>query len=353
MTERRRASIHDVAAAAGVSAATVSKVLRGDRTVRAENAQAVHRTVVELGYRLDPLAAGLRSETRRIVGLIVPDLRADFFAEIVCRIELLCEAEGYSLTIASSHEDEAREAHLVRRMRDWRVAGTILAPVRSERGAGAKALEEDAMTAVLLDRVRPHAVFDTVSSDNAAASVDIAHRLAAAGHRHVALFGLSDVSLNIRLRIEAFVDAAEPLGLRVDTLSGEANADEARARLAAYFDRTLPDAVFALFPAGTLEVLSELRRRDLVPPKDIALVGFDDAAWMPVTHPSVTAVVQPVASLAETAFARLLARIDGDDGAPVAERAPCSIAARQSCPLPHAGPPVRPATPANQEEIWP
>lgn len=334
MTARRRASIHDVAAAAGVSAATVSKVLRSDASVRPENVRSVRQAVAELGYRMDPLAAGLRSGTRRILGLIVPDLRADFFAEIVSRVELLVEAEGWSLTIASSHEDEGREAQLVRRMRDWRVAGTLLAPVRSDRGAGARVLARCGMTAVLIDRVHPSDAFDTVSSDNVAASAEVARRLAAAGHRHVALFGLSDVSVNIRLRIEAFAAAAARHGLRVDTLSGEADPEEARARLGSYLDRTRPDVVFGLFPGGTLEVLSELRRRGLNAPRDVALISFDDAPWMPVAHPSVTAVVQPVAALAETAFARLIARIGGEGGPPRALRTPCHIAARQSCPLP-------------------
>ncbi len=79
----RRATIHDVAALAGVSAATASKVLRGVRTVRAENAEAVHRAVSELGYRADPLAAGLRHEQRRIIGAVVPDLESGFFGALI------------------------------------------------------------------------------------------------------------------------------------------------------------------------------------------------------------------------------------------------------------------------------
>lgn len=352
MTSRSRASIHDVARAAGVSAATVSKVLRGNVSVRDANAKAVQRAVADLGYRMDPLAAGLRSERRRILGLIVPDLRAEFFAEIVVRVELLAEAAGYSLTIATSHEDEAREAKLVRRMRDWRVAGTLLAPVRSARGDGAQALEAAGMTVVLVDRVQPHPLFDTVSADNAAASTAIARRLAAAGHAHVALFALSNVSRTIRTRIEAFVVEADKLGLTVDVLAGEADRAEARARLAAYLDDARPTAIFALFPTGTLEVLSELRRRGLRAPADIALVGFDDVGWMEVAFPSISAVVQPVARIAETAFARVMARIDGEDGPARTILAPCSIIARQSCALPEAAETSPTRSTADMEENW-
>lgn len=331
-TEPKRASIHDVARAAGVSAATVSKVLRGVSTVKSANAERVRSAVDALGYQMDPLAAGLRQSRRRILGLIVPDLESEFFGRIAARVELLAEEAGYSLSIASSHEDEEREVRLVERMHVLKVAGTLLAPVRSERGAGVQRMKALSMTGALVDRVISDDVYDTVGVDNAGASAEVARLLAQKGHRHVLLVGLNEVSRNVRARASAFTREAKAVAanMHVDTLMIDERLDSSRSVLADYLDHHRPTAVFSLFQKGTLLALSEFRRRGIRCPQDVSLVGFDDAEWMRVTYPSVTAVVQPIDRLADIAFARLLARVEGQTGASVSQLEPCALTLRES-----------------------
>jgi len=327
-----RASIHDVASRAGVSAATVSKVLRGVTSVKSANAERVRVAVAELSYRMDPLASDLRRAKRHIIGLVVPDLESEFFGRLTARLEILAEEAGHSLVITSSHESEARERRLVERLYDWRVAGTILAPVRSERGAGACAMKDMGMTGVLIDRVVANESFDAITADNARASAHVAHRLAETGHRHVLLLGLSEVSKNVRTRISAFKGAVASCcpEMAVDVLLAGGPADDLRGLLAGYLDENRPTAVFSLFQKGTLTVLAEFRRRGIRCPQDISLVGFDDAAWMQTTYPSVTAVVQPIRQIAEQAFVRLLTRINGNDGYTVCQLARCDYQERES-----------------------
>lgn len=328
----KRASIHDVARAAGVSAATVSKVLRGVSTVKVANVERVRAAVDAMGYRMDPLAAGLRQTKRRIIGLVVPDLESEFFGRVAARLELLAEDAGYSLSIVSSHESEEREERLVERMHDWRVAGTILAPVRSERGAGTQLMKSLSMTGALVDRVVSDEMYDTVAVDNAGASAKVARLLVEKGHRHVALIGLNEVSRNVRARANAFRQEAQAIcpNMRVDVLMIDERTDNSRATLANYLDANHPSVVFSLFQKGTLIALSEFRRRGLRCPQDVSLIGFDDADWMQVTYPSVSAVVQPIDRLADHAFHRLLARIEGQDGASVCHLEPCSLQLRES-----------------------
>src|SRR3954453_8613656 len=107
--KQRRPSIHDVASHAGVSAATVSKVMQGVTTVRPENAQRVVDAIQLLGYRVDPLASDLRRAKRRIIGAIVPEFESEFFGSMVTQLERLAEQRGYALIAASSRESEARE----------------------------------------------------------------------------------------------------------------------------------------------------------------------------------------------------------------------------------------------------
>lgn len=347
----KRASIHDVARSAGVSAATVSKVLRGVNTVKAANAQKVHAAVEAMGYKMDPLAAGLRQTTRKIIGLIVPDLESEFFGKIAARLEILAEDAGYSLSIVSSHESEAREERLVERMHVWRVAGTILAPVRSERGAGTLLMKSLSMTGALIDRVVSDDIYDTVAVDNAGASAKVARLLAEKGHRHVTLIGLNEVSRNVRTRASAFKQEAQIIcpDMRVDVLMIDEREDNFRAHLSDYLDANHPSVVFSLFQKGTLIALSEFRRRGLRCPQDVSLVGFDDTEWMQVTYPAVSAVVQPISKLADHAFHRLLARIegqrDGTNSASICHLEPCSLQLRESLVE------VPPVLPAEQPHV--
>lgn len=334
----RRATIHDVARRAGVSAATVSKVLRGNTTVQAENVARVQDAVRGLGYRVDPLAAGLRHEQRRIIGAIVPDLESSFFGALVTGLERAAEAAGYDMIVASSRENEAREAELATRMNDWRVAGTVLVPVRSERGLGAAMLRELGTHAVLVDRVAADDHFDTVTADNEEAAAAVADFLVARGHTHMLLHAATHVSKAVRLRVEGFTAraAARAPRARIDTLISDGDRPTQQRAIRDYFDardrRDWPTAVFSLSQHSTLLVLSELRRRELRIPGEIALVGFDDADWMQTTWPSITAVAQPVTAIAIRALETLLERVDAADArAPVHHLEACMLRVRQSC----------------------
>ena len=333
----RRATIHDVARVAKVSAATVSKVLRGVTSVKAENAGRVREAIRELGYRPDPLASGLRNEKRRIIGAVVPDLESPFFGALVTGLERAFEDAGYHMIVASSRESETREADLVMRMNDWRVSGMVLAPVRSQHGSGAGKLRDLDMQAVLVDRASADDHFDTVTADNYAASAAVADFLVDADHRHILLHGATQISKAVRTRLDGFTERARQLqpDIRIDTLLSDDHLEIQRHILEEYFDARdgdrLPSAVFSLSQHSTLLVLSELRRRAVHVPDEIALIGFDDVEWMHTTWPSITAVAQPVEAMAEAAVAALLARIEGrNSGFPVQHLEACSMLVRQS-----------------------
>ncbi len=346
--KQKRATIHDVARAASVSAATVSKVLRGVKTVREDNAGRVREAVAALDYRMDPVASGLRGEQRRIIGAVVPDLESAFFGRLVTGLERAAEAAGYHMIVASSREREAREADLIQRMNDWRVAGCVLVPVRSERGLGARALRDLDMQAVLVDRVSADDAFDTVSADNHTASAAVADLLVRLGHRHVLLHGATEISKAIRTRLAGFRARAQALdpGMRIDELLSDEPLESQRPAIRDYFaaheGSNRPTAVFSLSQHSTLLVLSEIRRMGLDVPEDIALVGFDDADWMQTTWPSITAVAQPVAAIAERALGTLLARVEGEStGFPVQYLEPCTMLVRQSAGQTEEVPPRR------------
>ncbi|WP_192259476.1 LacI family DNA-binding transcriptional regulator [Mesorhizobium caraganae] len=339
--QQRRASIHDVASRAGVSAATVSKVMAGVTTVKPENAQRVFDAVEQLGYRIDPLASDMRRAKRRIIGAIMPEFESEFFGQMVTQLESLAERRGYTLVAASSRESEAREKEILARMHDWRVAGVVLAPVRNEHGPAADFMKANGMTGVLIDRVLSDDAFDTVSADSAAASAEVARELIAKGHRHILLVGLGEQAATMRARLDGFRTTALKLApdVRIDVVLAEADVEPLRAQLREYFAKgERPTAVYSLFLKGTLVALSEFRRRGWHCPNDISLVGFDDAEWMQVTWPAIAAVVQPVRQIAAEAMDVLFRRIEGEGGPPMARLEPCKVLMRESVGSPGSGP---------------
>ncbi|MDX8497777.1 LacI family DNA-binding transcriptional regulator [Mesorhizobium sp. VK4C] len=345
---QRRPSIHDVASHAGVSAATVSKVLAGVTTVKPENAQRVLDAVELLGYRVDPLASDMRRAKRRIIGAIMPEFESEFFGQMVSELEGLAEQRGYTLVAASSRESEAREKEILARMHDWRVAGVVLAPVRNEHGPAAGFMKANGMTGVLIDRVLADDAFDTVSADSAAASAEVARALVGEGHRHILVVGLGQQAATVRARLEGFRNTALELApdMRIDVVLCESDVEPLRTLLRDYFSKReagndRPTAVYSLFLKGTLVALSEFRRRGWHCPNDISLVGFDDAEWMQVTWPAIAAVVQPVREIASNAMEVLFRRIEGEGGPPTARLEPCKVLMRESVgspgSVPHSG----------------
>lgn len=345
---RRRPSIHDVASRAGVSAATVSKVMQGVSTVRPDNVQRVFDAVEFLGYRVDPLASDLRRAKRRIVGAIVPEFESEFFGSMITQLERLAEQRGYALVAASSRESEAREKEILSRMHDWRVSGVVLAPVRNEQGPAAAYMKANGMTGVVIDRVLADGSFDTVSADSAAASAEVARALVGLGHRHMLVIGLGEQAATVHARLEGFRNAASALApeVRIDVILSDSDVDPLRTALRDYFAKgERPTAVYSLFLKGTLVALSEFRRQGWHCPDDISLVGFDDAEWMQVTWPAIAAVVQPVRQIAVQAMDVLFRKIGGEEAPPRARFEPCKVLMRESVGSPGriSGGPGRPA----------
>lgn len=338
--QQRRPSIHDVASHAGVSAATVSKVMQGVATVRPENVQRVYDAVETLGYRVDPLASDLRRAKRRIIGAIVPEFESEFFGSMITQLERLAEQRGYALVAASSRESEVREREILSRMHDWRVSGVVLAPVRNEHGPAAGFMKQNGMTGVLIDRVLSDDAFDTVSADSAAASAEVARALIDKGHRHILVVGLGSQAATVKARLDGFRMTARELDpdVRIDVILSESDVDPLRTSIRDYFAKgERPTAVYSLFLKGTLVALSEFRRRGWHCPDDISLVGFDDAEWMQVTWPAIAAVVQPVRQIATGAMDVLFGRIEGGHGPAQARLEPCKFLMRESVGLPSSG----------------
>jgi LacI family transcriptional regulator len=199
-----RPSMYSVAAYAGVSIATVSKVMQGVTTVRKENVIAVQNAIEALGYRINPLGAELRRGQRKLVGVIVSDFENAESAGLLAAIERDVEDRGFTVLAASSRQSEAREIELVGRMQDWRVAGMII-----ESAANRK-------KAALLLKDGPPVVFianSTVAGDFDVVLEDVATALASAARKNDG--ALQGVFITAKSRVPAVEKALKTAGVRL------------------------------------------------------------------------------------------------------------------------------------------
>ncbi len=323
-------SIRTVAARAGVSTATVSNVLNARRSVGPELVARVHAAVAELGYIADLGASRLRSRRSRVAGLVVPDIANPFFGSLAAVIEAAARRDRYDLLIVSSDDDPEQEAARLRALLTWRPAGLIVVPcdgTLTARGVARSA----GVPLVAVDRSPADPSLDVVAVDNRAAAAAVAHHLIATGRRHIVAAGSRASIANVAERCAAAREAAEAVGATLEVLEvGFTLADSHAALARRLAAPPLPDALFTLNNVATLAALGALHAAGLRVPDDLALVGFDDAEWMHVASPPITAVRQPVEAMGQAAWARLQARIGGDAAPAQALRLPCTLEIRAS-----------------------
>ena len=181
---RGAVTITEVARAAGVSTATVSRVLNSHAQVDPRLAEAVRRSVKELNYRPSRVARSLRTKQSRVWALIISDVRNPFFTDMVRGVEDIAYSAGYSLVLCNAEEDAAKEASYLDLAVAENVGGVILTPVGSATNLGA--LADLGVPVVLADRSLSPPIVDSVTVNDAAGAQAAVNHLTAGGYRRIA-----------------------------------------------------------------------------------------------------------------------------------------------------------------------
>ncbi|MDW4573927.1 LacI family DNA-binding transcriptional regulator [Microbacterium sp. M3] len=313
----RRARVSDVAAAAGVSATTVSHALSGARAVNAETRDRILAVARELGYVPDRVASGLRRRRTGIVGLIGDDVAATPFAGRIIEGARRAGLErDVLLMVAESGGDAAAESDLVARFLAQRVDGLLIARMYHQRVA--RPDMPDDVPVVLVDAApQPGWEVDAVVPDEAQIAALACERLTRDGHRDIAYVGTTDESRAARGRLigvrSALGDAGIALGGgRLDFCASEAaGGREAGGRL---LDQPVPPtAVICFNDQIAMGVMQAASRRGISVPAGLSVVGIDDLR--PVADaldPGLTTVALPHEAMGRWGMTRLLDRIDGN-----------------------------------------
>jgi LacI family transcriptional regulator len=304
----------DVARAVGVSKSSVSRALNGVPSgVTADVAERVLRAVDELGYVPNAIAASLKNQRTKTVGLILPDLGNPFFALVAAGIEAVISDAGYTLLIANTANDHDREPALTRTLLERQVDALLIAST-GPSGAHLRLAMDRGVHVVLLDSHPRRLTTDCVMVDNRRGGADAMGHLLALGHTDIGVItGLLANDSSASERLAGAKRALAGTGVKLQPercISGDyemASAEEgARALLAA---SNRPTALFVTNNLMTLGALRAIAQLGLSVPDDLSLVGFDDMDWYPVANPPITAVAQPAYEIGVRAAERLLLRI--------------------------------------------
>lgn len=304
------ASIKDVADVAGVSTATVSRVLTNKPHIRPELRARVQAAVAQLNYRPNLVARNLRSNRSNTIGLIVSDIRNPFFTAISRAVEDAAYERGFNVLLCNTDEDPHKEAMYLNVMRDENVAGIIFSPTR-QTVARFGDLQLNVPT-VLVDRALKRGDVDAVLLDNVVAAYTLTRHVLAQSYTRIgALF--SDTITTGPERQRGYEEALRDHGFApVADLVKHVPPRIETGRSATLELLALPvppDAIIAsnsLLAAGALQAIHQ---RVLRVPDDVALVGFDDTTWASLVQPQMTVLAQPTDEIGRTATALLLERI--------------------------------------------
>ncbi len=318
---RRRVTMKDVAARAGVSRATVSLVVRDSPQIPLATKSRVRRVMEQIGYVYDHRAAVMRSDRTMTMGLVATDVRNPYFAELTMALQTRLQESGFALITGYSLDEQEREERLLEVMVQRHVDGVFVIP--------SKTTTSDALNRWLLTSGTPHVlivrpiqdhVADYVAADNMRAAVLLGDHLAAEACATVAFLGGPPQSTVRSERERGLTQSLSAHGIRFDrALSIASTADRsggvgALSQLLA--DSPLPDAIACYNDVVAFGVMEELRRRGFEPGVDVAVGSFDDLYEAELNQPPLTSVATFPARVGHEAARILIERLDDPDAAP-------------------------------------
>ena len=325
--------MREVAALAGVSVKTVSRVVNREPGVSPAVMARVLASVDRLDYRHNLTASSLRRNDGKsaTIGLVLEDVANPFSSTLHRAIENVARERGVLVLAGSSDEDETRERMLVSAFASRRVDGLVLVPaghdhsyLLSERNSGT--------AMVFVDRPPGFLDADSVVTDNVVGAREAVRHLIAGGHRRIAYLGDLQTIATAALRHQGYLAelasnsiAIDPWLVRLD-LHGIDSAEAATTEI--LLGANPPTALFTGQNLLTVGAYRVLRRLDLH--HRVALVGFDDILLADLLEPGITVIAQDPAAIGRTAAEILFRRLDGDRSPSVHEVVPTQLVPRGS-----------------------
>ena len=307
-------TIREVAHAAGVSVATVSRVVNGTAVVKDDTRLRVEAEVTRLRYSPHAAARSLITNRTNTIGVVLPDIWGEYFSEVIRGIDLTARQSGYHVLVSSSHSDVAETREVLRTMHG-RVDGVIvMSPHASPREL--EGCLPPSLPVVFLNSAPGGPSQAAINVDNRGGARAMVAHLLGLGHRRLAFVTGPASNFDATERRRGCRDALRATGLAPEAVTeiegdfGEESGQTAGEIILGFSPR--PTAIFAANDSMAIGVLFALRRAGVRVPEEIAVAGFDDIPIARFASPPLSTVRPDIRTLGERALARLLAEISGE-----------------------------------------
>ncbi len=305
-------TVKEVAVHAGVSTATVSRVLNNDPGIKPSTREKVLKAIKDTGYRMNRAARSLKTSRTGTVGLLVPELVNDFFMTVAKGVEDELRAYGYGVILCNANENTDDEKDRIELLIEQCVDGVIIIPVGS-KGNHFNLLSRTETPVVLVDRLVEDFSSDAVLADNISGAFSAVEKLIADGCRRFGFIGGSLDLSNFRERYEGFQKALDAHGIKPEPeiiKFGDVHIESGYRFMKELMEApSPPENVFIanyFLHVGAAKFLFE-HKNEL--PCDIRIAGFDDMALSSILGFSSVTVSQPMLEMGKTAANLLMRRI--------------------------------------------
>lgn len=310
------ANIQQVARQAGVSVATVSRVLNGQNTVSAKTRMKVEEAIKKLNYEPSLLGRNLRTSESRLLLILIPTISNPFYLEIIKGIEQVAISQNYNILLCETDSNPEKENiyfDLVRK----KMADGIISMDPAVNVETLKKLAEN-YSIIQCSEYEEGTGIPYVTIDNEEASYRAVKHLIQIGHKKIALMNADEKFLFARQRKMGYKRALEENGITLKNeyiiptqQLGFENGQHAMKKILNLQDR--PTAVFAVSDLLAIGALKEINASGLHVPNDIAVVGFDKIDFSNMTNPTLTTIAQPMQRMGNVAARMLIEKIKGEE----------------------------------------
>ena len=314
MATQSSVTIRDVAKKAGVSVATVSRVLNNSPSVTDETRSRIRAIAERLHYVPNASARGLSTRRSDIIGLLLPAVNGDFFSEVIRGADQAAQQRGFHFLVSSHHNDPA-EIQAELQAISGRVDGLLLMSPNQDVHTLRKSILPGKLPVVLLNCSPGDEPVDALTVDNRAGAFEIVQHLIGHGHRKIAMIKGLAQNIDSRERLEGYRQALKKNGCEKSSaleLDGSFDESSGYDAVPAILNmRPRPTAVFAANDAMALGALSALLDAGVNVPGEIAIVGFDDTPVARYLTPSLTTVHVSISDLGTLAMNRIIDIVRG------------------------------------------
>lgn len=317
------ATIYEVAKLAGVSLATVSRVMNNSGTVRPITREKVQLAMDQLGYRPNSIAQSLASNRSNSIGVLVPELHGPFFGVMLSSIEEELRAHGKHVIITAGHSDEEKEKESIEFLASRKCDALIL-HVYAVTNNYVEQISEGSIPVVVIGREIQSMMNKCISIDNKYGSYLATRAMIELGHRKLAYIAGPLWKSDAKERLAGFRQALAEYGVEFDpNLLAEGTYEEASGRQAMKF-LLAEDVEFTALVCANDEMaagaVAIARKNGLVIPDDLSVTGFDNVFFTRYMHPQLSTVNYPINEMGQMAARCVLRDVYGKEGIQVRNR---------------------------------